>query len=79
MKDITRKDYRRHNIKVTKFWGEHCPEYYPVGTGDVSAEDLQDQRKFFYSRHKKDLVYKGLNVKYFIKFLMASYEEERKW
>jgi hypothetical protein len=50
MKDITRKDYRRRNIKVPKFWGEHCPEYYPVGTRDVSAEDLQDQRKFFYGR-----------------------------
>ena len=64
MKDITQKDYQQRNIKVAKFWGEHCPEYYyPVGTRDVSAEDLQDQRKFFYGRYKKDLVYKGLNVR----------------
>jgi hypothetical protein len=76
MKDLTRKDYRQRNIKVTKFWGEHCPEYYPVGTRDVSAEDLQDQRKFFHGRYKKDLVYKGLNVKYFIKFLMAIKKKE---
>jgi hypothetical protein len=76
MKDITRKDYRQRNIKVAKFWGEHCPEYYPVRTRDVLAEDLQDQRKFFHGRYKKDLVYKGLNVKYFIKFLMAIKKKE---
>jgi hypothetical protein len=46
---------------------------YPVGTQDVSAQDLQDSRKFFYGRYKKDLlVYQGLNVKYAIKFLMAT-------
>ena len=59
-----------------KVWGEHYPEYYPVGTRDVPAEDLEDQRKFFYGRYKKDLVYKGLNVKYFIKFLMAIKKKE---
>jgi hypothetical protein len=40
------------------------------------AEDLQDQRKLFYCRYKKDLVYKGLNVKYFIKFFMAMKKKE---
>jgi hypothetical protein len=76
MKDITWKDYWQCNIKVAKLWGEHCPEYYPVRTQDVLAEDLQDQRKLFYCRYKKDLVYKGLNVKYFIKFFMAMKKKE---
>jgi hypothetical protein len=40
------------------------------------AEDLQDQRKFFNGCCKKDLVYKGLNVKYFIRFLMAMKKKE---
>jgi hypothetical protein len=26
MKDVAQKDYWRCNIKVAKFWGEHCPE-----------------------------------------------------
>ena len=76
MKDVTRRDYRRRNIKIAKFWEAQCQEYYPVGTRDVLAEDLQDPRKFFYGRYKKDLVYKGMNVKYFIKFLMSVKKKE---
>jgi hypothetical protein len=76
MNDRTRKDYRRRNIRIAKFWEEHCPEYYPVGTQDVSAQDLQDTGKFFYGRYEKDLVYQGLNVKYVLKFLMSTKKKE---
>jgi hypothetical protein len=72
MNDRTRKDYRRRNIRIAEFWEEHCPDYYPIGTRDVSAHDLQDVGKFFYGRYMKDLVYQGLNVKYVIKFLMCT-------
>jgi hypothetical protein len=76
MNDRTRKDYRRRNIRLAKYWEENCPEYYPVGTRDVSPEDLFDVGKFFYGRYNKDLVYQGLNVKYVLKFLMSTKKKE---
>jgi hypothetical protein len=76
MNDKTRKYYGRRNIRIAKFWEEHCPEYYSVGTRDVSAQDLQDSGKFFYGWYKKDLVYQGLNVKYVLKFLMLTKMKE---
>ena len=76
MNDRTRKDYRRRNIRVAKYWEEHCPEYYPVGTRDVSPQDLANVGKFFYNRYNKDLVYQGLNVKYVLKFLMSTKRKE---
>jgi hypothetical protein len=72
MNDRTRKDYRRRLIRIAKYWEEHCPEYYPVGTRDVTAVDLHAVGKYFYGKYKKDLVYQGLNVKYVIKFLMCT-------
>jgi hypothetical protein len=45
MKDITRKEYQRRNIKVAKFWGEHCPEYYPGSEHEMYRQKTFKIRK----------------------------------
>ena len=70
--DGTRKDYRRR-IKAMVGWLEkEHPGYYMVGCRVVSDEDLNNSALYYYGRYKHDLVYRGMNVKYIIRFLLKN-------
>ena len=71
MEDDTRKDYRRRIICVANYLEQHCPLYYSTGVRMVPETEFGDRTKFYFNgKYKKDLVYAGLNVKFFVKFLM---------
>jgi hypothetical protein len=72
MSDNNRKDYRRRIKVIISFWETEVPEYYSVGVIDVLDQDLHTPSKYYFGRHKKDLVYKGLNVKYVLHFLLRN-------
>jgi hypothetical protein len=72
MDDKARKDYRCRIQRIVKFWETECAEYYRIGTCSLSEGELQDESKFHFNRYKYDLVYKGLNVKYVLHFLMST-------
>ena len=45
--------------------------YYSTGVRIVPEGEYGSRHKFYFNgRYKKDIVYAGLNVKFFIKFLM---------
>ena len=72
MDDKARKDYRCRIQRIVKFWEGKCPEYFDIGTRLVNTAELQDITKFHFNRYKYDLIYKGLNVKYVLHFLMST-------
>ena len=73
MEDDTRKDYRRRLVRICNYWETSCPMYYSTGARIVPEAEYTDRNKFFYNgRYKKDVVYAGLNVKFFVKFLMEN-------
>ena len=72
MDDKARKDYRCRIQRIVKFWEAECVDYCKIGTRCISQTELQDVTKFHFNRYKHDLVYKGLNVKYVLHFLMAT-------
>ena len=49
---------------------EH-PGYYLVGCRVVLDEDI-NSGLYYYGKYKHDLVYRGMNVKYIIHFLIRS-------
>ena len=71
MEDDTIKDYRRRIIRITNYWEAHSPVYYSTGVITVPEAEYDDRNKFYYNgRYIKDIVYAGLNVKFFVIFLM---------
>jgi hypothetical protein len=67
-----RTNYQCRIVRVAKFWQENCPSFYVEATKEVSAQDLVNESKFYYGRHKVDLIYKGFNVKYLLHYLMTT-------
>ena len=67
----TRKDYRRRIQRIIDFWKKQCPEYINAGgVLDVSAEDQQDETKYFFKgRFKQDIQYRGIRVEFVIRAL----------
>ena len=75
--DKTRRDYRRRIVCICKYWEEHLPEYFVVVGAREIGVDEGNQPHFFYNhQYKYDVVYPGLNVKFFIAFLMANERKE---
>ena len=70
--DSCRKDYRSRIARTIKFWAVECTEYFQIGVIDVPPSDLSDDTKYYFQKHKKDLVYSGLNVKFVLHFLMSN-------
>ena len=70
--DATRKDYRRRIKAMVGWFEKEHPAYYEVGCRIVSDEDLNNSGLYYYGKYKRDLVYRGLNVKYIIHFLVKS-------
>ena len=45
----------------------------------LSEEEINNKTKFYFGRFKEDIVYTGMNIQYFIKFLMdTKYKQDRK-
>ena len=68
-KDHTRKDHRRRLCRLAEYWEANNPEHGEVGVVDVSDEERKDPSLHFYNYYKKDLVYRGLNVKCVLEYL----------
>jgi hypothetical protein len=66
-----RKNYRQRLARIIVFWKETSPEYYAVGVREVSEEVRNDPTRFYYGR-KLDLVYKGMNMQFFLHFLLET-------
>ena len=49
-------------VRITNFWKENCPEHHAVGVNQVSNSDLKNSTKFYFNRHKEDLVCMGPNI-----------------
>ena len=77
LEDRTRKDYRRRLTRIADFWEANYPDYYSLGVRQVDQDEGCDPTKFFYnSLYQRDLIYKGLNVKFVVGFLMANEKKE---
>ena len=73
MEDSTRKDYRRRIVRMVKFIEEKHPEYAELGCRDVPAEEYTCPDKYYFGGvYKKELVYRGMDVKMILSFLVAN-------
>ena len=71
MEDNTRKKFRRCIVRIPNYWGEHFSVYYPTDIRIVPESGYDNWNRFYYNgKYKKDIVYAGLNIKVFVKFLM---------
>ena len=70
MSDKNRKDCRARLARIAKYWEEKQNDYFKVGVRKVSEEHLNDESKFYFGKHKLDLVYTGLDYKFILDFLM---------
>ena len=68
LSDKSRKDYRRRIGLIIKWLEEKYPDYYCVGTRNVSQEELSTPSKYHLG-HQKDLIYRGLRADLFKAFL----------
>ena len=60
---------RRNRIKhVHDFFEKNDKEHFTLGTRELTAEELQDPSKHWHN-NKRDLIYKGFNIKLFKAFL----------
>ena len=58
---------------MVKFLEDKHPEYAAVGCNDVQIEEyIAPEKDYFDGRNKKDLVYRGLNAKIIISFLISN-------
>ena len=73
MEDSTRKDYRRRIVRMVKFLEEKHPDYAAIGCKNVTSEESNNPEKYYFGgTYKKDLVYRGIDVKVIISFLIAN-------
>ena len=73
MEDSTRKDYRRRIVRMVKFLEEKHPDYAAIGCKTVTiAESNNPEKYYFGGAYKKDLVYRGIDVKMIISFLIVN-------
>ena len=71
----TRRDYRNRIRQIIGYWERELPDYVALGVRDVSDEDQKDITLYYFDgAYKKDIVYSGLNVKMFLKFLLQKKE-----
>ena len=70
LKDDTRRNYRQRIASIIRYLETHHPEYYDLGTREVTTEELHDKSKYYFGSFGRDLVYSGLNVNHMIAFLM---------
>ena len=67
----TRRDYRNRLRRIIKYWEKEYPEYAAVGVRTVSEEDQKNASLYYFDGwYKQDIVYSGMNVKMFLKFLI---------
>ena len=51
----------------------NMPEYYAVGVKDVSVDDQNDPRKYYFDGHfKKDFIYEGMRPELVLHFLPST-------
>ena len=65
------KNYRHQLARIISFWKETSPAYYEIGVREVSQEELNDPTRFYFGR-KVDLVYTGMNMQFFLHFLLVT-------
>jgi hypothetical protein len=71
MSTACRKNYRQRLARIITFWKESSPDYYAVGVREISEELGKDPTRFYYGR-KQDLVYSGMNMQFFLYFLLET-------
>lgn len=47
MDDKTRRNYRNRILEMAKYWESAHPQYYEIGTHEVSEDDLKNPSLFF--------------------------------
>ena len=63
-----RRDYRNRILHICKFLEKEFPHYSAIGVKKLTARQRND-RDQFHHKNDRDLVYKGLNVKFIKAFL----------
>ena len=74
--DVKTKRSHRNRIKqFYTFLETAFPQYYEVGVRCLSAEELQDKKKYYW-KNTHDLVYEGFNPKFLKAFLSTRVKKE---
>ena len=64
----TLREHRNRIKHVHDFFEKNDKEHFTLGTRELTAEELQDPSKHWHN-NKRDLIYKGFNIKLFKAFL----------
>ena len=71
MSKAVRRDYRNRIRRIIEYWEGNLPDYATLGVRNVPIEDQTNITLYYFNgSFKKDIVYSGLNVKMFLKFLI---------
>ena len=66
----TKREHRNREGHFIEFLRTNYPDYYEIGTRELTEAELSDPRLFFH-RNKRSLIYSGLNTELFLAFLVS--------
>ena len=69
----SKQDHRRRLNHFITFLQEEYPEYYRIGTRELSSEEINDEMNFYFPSQRnwtgRDLIYSGINFQIVLAFL----------